>query len=107
MLAKNVFIDYSGDVYIGNDIQITNGVVILTHDHKHHSSIGNKPDYKDNDQASYIRIEDNVVIGSNAVIMPTCHYIGKNARVGAGAVVTKYVPDYSVVVGVPQKLLRC
>lgn len=38
--------------------------------------------------------------------MPTCHYIGKFARIGAGAVVTKDIPDYAIAVGVPARVIR-
>lgn len=48
-------------------------------------------------------VEDDVVIGSNATILP-CR-IGKNALVGAGAVVTKDVPSGKAVVGNPAKII--
>jgi acetyltransferase-like isoleucine patch superfamily enzyme len=49
-------------------------------------------------------IESNVRIGSNATILPV--KIGKNSIIGAGAVVTKDVPENSVVVGNPAKVIR-
>lgn len=103
LLAKHVFIDYSGNVIIGNDVKLTNGVIIETHHHPFHS------DYKKSRQEviqTDLEICDGSVIGSRAIIMPTCHRIGVNARVGAGAVVTHDVPDYAVVVGVPAKIIR-
>lgn len=48
-------------------------------------------------------VEDDVVIGSNATILP-CR-IGKNALVGAGAVVTKDVPSDKAVAGNPAKII--
>ena len=51
-------------------------------------------------------ISEGVIIGSRAIILPSCHYIGKNARIGAGAVVTKDIPDYAVAVGVPAQVVR-
>ena len=103
LLAKHVFIDYSGDVRIGDNVQLTNGVIIETHYHPFHS------DYKEsrNDVIpTSLVIDDGAVIGSRAIIMPTVRRIGKHARVGAGAVVTHDVPDYAVVVGVPAKIIR-
>ena len=44
-------------------------------------------------------------IGTNATLLPGVH-VGKNAIVGAGAVVTADVPDYAVVAGVPAKVIR-
>ena len=48
-------------------------------------------------------IKEGASIGSNATILPVI--IGKNARVGAGAVVTKDVPDNTTVIGNPAKEL--
>jgi len=103
LLAKNVFIDYSGKVIIKDNVQITNEVIIETHSHAFHS------DYKKSHSIitpSELIIEEGVVIGSRSIIMPTCHYIGKHSRIGAGSVVTHDVPDYAVVVGVPAKVIR-
>lgn len=50
-------------------------------------------------------IKEGSFIGINSVIMPGVT-IGKNSVVGASSVVTKDVPDYSVVVGNPAKLIR-
>ena len=103
LLAKHVFIDYSGNVTIGDNVQLTNGVIIESHSHPFHS------DYKKSRsivEQSSVTIGEGVVVESRAIIMPTCHYIGKYARIGAGAVVTKDVPDYAVAVGVPAKVVR-
>lgn len=50
-------------------------------------------------------IGNDVWIGANSVIMPGV-VIGDGAVVGAGAVVTKDVPAYAVVVGVPAKIIK-
>lgn len=103
LIAKHAFIDYSGKVEIGDNVQITNGVIIETHHHHFHS------DYRESRDLitpTSLVIDDGAVIGSRAIIMPTVGRIGKYARVGAGAVVTKDVPDYAVVVGVPAKIVR-
>lgn len=52
-----------------------------------------------------IIIEDDVWIGSNAVILPNVR-LGKGAIIGAGAIITKDVPDYAVVVGVPANIIK-
>lgn len=49
-------------------------------------------------------VEDGVRIGSNATILPV--RIGKNAVIGAGAVVTKHVPEGAIVVGNPGRVVR-
>ena len=58
--------------------------------------------YKDYDT---IRVGDNAWIGTRAIILPG-RKIGKCAVIGAGAVVTKDVPDYAVVGGNPARILK-
>jgi len=50
-------------------------------------------------------IKNDVWIGANAVIMPNIT-IGNGAIIGAGAVVTKNVPDYAIVVSSPAKVIK-
>jgi acetyltransferase-like isoleucine patch superfamily enzyme len=60
-----------------------------------------------NDQGIYcdpVRIEDDAWIGMNAVILQGVT-IGKGAVVGAGAVVTRDVPAWSIVMGVPARIV--
>lgn len=101
-LAKNVFIDYSGRVIIKNGVKMGAGVIIETH---HRDLIENE---KGNDVniPTDLLIEENAYIGVRALILDSCNYIGKNARIGAGAVVTKDVPDNVTVVGVPAKIVK-
>lgn len=49
-------------------------------------------------------IKKGAIIGSNATLFPVT--IGKYAKIGAGAVVIKDVPDYAIVVGNPGRVLR-
>ncbi|MEZ5656815.1 MAG: CatB-related O-acetyltransferase [Sphingobium sp.] len=51
-------------------------------------------------------IEDDVWIGHNALIMPGCKHIGRGAIIGGGAVVTKNVPAYAIMVGNPAKKIK-
>jgi acetyltransferase-like isoleucine patch superfamily enzyme len=102
LLAKECFLDYTGDLIVKDNVQITYGVILQTHYHPFHS------DYRQPHNAvpTQLVIEEGAVIGSKAIIMPSCHYIGKYARVGAGSVVTHDVPDYAIVVGSPAKIVR-
>jgi maltose O-acetyltransferase len=52
-----------------------------------------------------VLIEDNVWIGGGAILLPGVN-IGRNAVVGAGAVVTRSVPANTVVTGNPARVLR-
>ena len=51
-------------------------------------------------------IEDDVWIGHHAVILPGCRRIGRGSIIGAGAIVTRDVPRYTVVAGNPARVLR-
>lgn len=51
-------------------------------------------------------IEDDVWLGHNCTIAPSCNRIGRGAVIGAGAVVMNDVPPYAVMVGAPAKLVR-
>ena len=66
------------------------------------TTIGNKYDGQ-NDKLPIIG--DNVTLGSNVVIIGEVH-IGNNVIVGAGTVVVKDVPDNSVVVGNPARIIK-
>lgn len=57
------------------------------------------------EQFSRIHLKQNCSIGANATLLPGIT-VGRHAMVGAGSVVTKDVPDYSVVVGNPAKVIR-
>lgn len=58
-----------------------------------------------NDGAKSVVIEDDVWVGLNAIVLPGVT-IGRGAIVGAGSVVTKNVPPYSIVAGSPAKIIK-
>ena len=55
--------------------------------------------------ATPVIIEDNVLVGANAVVVEGVH-VGKNAVVAAGAVVLEDVPDNAVVAGTPARVIK-
>lgn len=101
-LSRNVYIDYTGEVIIEDGAKLANGVIIESH----HRDLEAYNEGKDVNVPTKILIRENAYIGSRAIILDSCNYIGKNARIGAGAVVTKDVPDNAVAVGVPAKVVK-
>jgi maltose O-acetyltransferase len=88
-------LDNRGGIIIGENVSISAEVCILTADH----------DLQTCDLAGRhrpVHIEDYVFIGTRAMILPGVT-LGKGCAVAAGAVVTKNVPPFTIVAGVPAK----
>ena len=100
-IGKNLFIDHGRGVVIGETSDIADNVTIY-----HMVTLGGiSPSINSNDQREIKRhptLHDNVVVGSGAQILGPV-VVGKNARLGANAVVTKNVPENAVMVGIPAK----
>lgn len=102
--GKGVFINHSAILSASGGIEFQDGVMLapgvriatINHDMKERHSIYTY---------GKVSIHKNAWIGMGATICPGVT-IGKYAVVGAGAVVTKDVPDYAVVVGAPAKIIR-
>lgn len=107
ILCRDADIDYTGDLFVGNNVCISEGAKIITHSHDVDKKSKNEHVHgKESAIISCLTIADNAWIGSRAIILPQCSYIGEGAVVGAGSVVTKDVPDFAIVVGNPAKVLR-
>ena len=104
-VGKNVFINACchfqdhGGITIGDDCQIGHAVVFATLNH------GILPEDRRNTYPAPIVLKKNVWVGSNATILQGVT-IGENAVVAAGSVVSKDVPDNTIVGGVPAKEIR-
>ncbi len=104
---------FDAKLHIGNYCSIASGVVFnLSADHPL-ENVSTFPfkvkcikteDKEANSKGSII-VEDDVWVGQNAIVMSGVH-IGQGAVVAAGAVVTKDVPPYAVVGGVPAKIIK-
>lgn len=81
---------------IGPDNHLTTGISTSPH------ICPTSPDFRFNE----IIIENDVWIGANAIILDKCNKIGTGAIIAAGAVVTKPVPPYAIVAGVPAKIIK-
>ena len=100
-IGKNLFIDHGMGVVIGETSNIKDNVTIY-----HMVTLGGiAPSLNSNDQRDIKRhptLENNVVVGSGAQVLGPI-VVGKNAKVGANAVVTKDVPANAVMIGIPAK----
>jgi UDP-2-acetamido-3-amino-2,3-dideoxy-glucuronate N-acetyltransferase len=112
-LGQNVFVGRG--VTIGNNVKIQNNVsvyegvvleddvfcgpsMVFTNVHHPRSHVSRKSEFR------VTRVRRGATIGANATVI--CgHTIGCYAFVGAGAVVTRDVPDYALVVGSPARLM--
>ena len=100
-IGKNLFIDHGMGVVIGETSEIKDNVTIY-----HMVTLGGiSPSINSNEQRNIKRhptLEDNVVIGSGAQVLGPV-IVGKNAKVGANAVITKDVSENAVMIGIPAK----
>ena len=100
-IGKNLFIDHGMGVVIGETSEIGDNVTIY-----HMATLGGiAPSINSNDQRNIKRhptIEDEVVIGSGAQVLGPVT-VGRCAKIGANAVITKDVPEKAVMVGIPAK----
>ena len=100
-IGKNLFIDHGMGVVIGETSEIKDNVTIY-----HMVTLGGiSPSINSNEQRHIKRhptLEDYVVVGSGAQVLGPVT-VGKNAKIGANAVVTKNVPENAVMIGIPAK----
>ena len=98
-IGKNLFIDHGMGVVIGETSEIGDNVTIY-----HNATLGGiSPSIKSDEQRHVKRhptLKDNVVVGSGAQLLGPIE-VGKNAKIGSNAVVTKYefgqaTEDYSI-----------
>ncbi|AIZ41072.1 acyltransferase [Cellulophaga baltica] len=96
-INRNCYLDGRDKLTIGNNVSISPDVQIITATHDHNS-----------ETFKYItlpvEIKDFVWIGTRAIILPGI-ILGRGAIVATGAVVTKNVPDNTIVGGVPAKII--
>lgn len=104
-IGKSVFINSSchfqdqGGIVIGDYTQIGHNVILATLNHDL------TPEHRGTTIPALIVIGENVWIGAHATVIPGVT-IGNNAVIAAGAVVTKDVPENTVVGGNPARIIK-
>jgi len=97
IIGEGVVLDGRDLLTIGNHVDIASEVMIYNSEHN-----VNDENFVANN--SPVKIEDYVFIGPRVIILAGV-IVGRGAVVGAGAVVTKDVPPYAIVGGVPAKII--
>lgn len=113
LIGNGVSIGEYSHITCANKLIIGNGVLtgkkVLITDNAHGASnrltLDIAPILREVVSSGPVIIDDNVWIGEKASILPNVH-IGKGAIVAANAVVTKDVPAYALVAGVPAKIIK-
>lgn len=98
-----VIADCGGSITIGDDVIVGPNVVIRASNHRFADI--ERPIRQQGHVAQTVRVGSDVWIGANAVILPGV-VIGNHAVVAAGAVVSRDVPEYAIVAGVPAQVMR-
>ncbi len=110
-IGNNVYINFDAKIlntqqsklYIGDDVVIGPELQCVFSNINHSDT--SVPLRKANRTYKSIIIEDDVWIGTRVTVLPGVT-IGRGAIVGAGAVVTKDVPPYTIVGGVPARIIK-
>jgi len=95
VLGRRIVIDHGMGVVIGETAEVGNDVLIYMGVVLGGTALENVKRHP--------TIEDNVVIGSGAILLGPIH-VGKGAKIGAGAVVVRAVPPDATIVGVPGRI---
>jgi acetyltransferase-like isoleucine patch superfamily enzyme len=97
-ISEGCRIDYSGGVQLEMGVLLSPNVRIISHDHGY--------DPRSEPRPFPLVIGANAWVGMNALILPGTERIGQDAIIGAGAVVTRPVPDKAIVVGNPARVIK-
>lgn len=97
-IIDNVFLDFTGDLEIGEGSHLGSDVYVLTHTHGY--------DYRSTPIPKKLVIGKNVFVGSRSSILQNVNSIGDNSIIGAGSVVTKDVPANAIVAGNPARIIK-
>lgn len=97
-------------IHLGDNVTISREVMFLTHDYSINVALGLDGQYvrrnmHEKYSVSGIRIGDNVFIGARVSILPNTT-IGNNCIIGACSVVKGNIPDNSIVIGNPCKVIK-
>lgn len=102
-IAQNCFIQVRGRVKIGNNVIFGPGVSIFSENHNFNNL--DIPISMQGETRQGVKIEDGVWIGTRAVILDGVT-VGANSIIAAGSIVNKDVHPYTIVGGIPAKIIK-
>ena len=94
----NNYIQANNGIIFGNNVELGPGVSIISSNHDTNN-------FKNHIETKPITIGDNVWIGANSTVLPSAN-IGNNVVIGANSLVNKDIPDNSIAVGNPCKVIK-
>jgi maltose O-acetyltransferase len=92
-------------VTVGDHLMMSEDVLFLGGGHRY-DKIDIPMGHQGDGGKTELNIGNDVWIGARVMVLPGCKHIGNGAVVGAGAVVTKDVPDYAIVGGNPARVIK-
>lgn len=102
-IAQNCFIQVRGKVTIGDDVIMGPGVSIFSENHNFDDP--DLPVHLQGETRKGVTIENGAWIGTKSIILDGVR-VGRNSIVAAGSIVTRDVPSYSMVGGVPARVMK-
>lgn len=102
-IAQNCFIQVRGKVVIGNNVIFGPNVSIFSENHVFENP--ELPVSVQGETRKGVTVEDGVWVGTRATILDGVT-VGRNSIIAAGSIVTRDVPPYSIVGGIPAKVIK-
>lgn len=104
IIGRRNFISCAKKIVIGNDCILGPNVTVVDNNHAY-TDLSKSISAQGISEPIPVTIGDECWIGTNAVILPGTN-MGKHCVIGANSVVSGAVPDYSVVTGIPGKIVK-
>lgn len=103
LFARGCDIDYTGDLTIKDNVKLSEGTKILTHNHSLNGF--GLEDSSEDLILTPLCIQEDVQMGARALIMPGVGVVGRCSYISSNSVVRKEVPPYAIIMGNPSMVV--